>query len=802
MPAKRKQNPPTPLSSCENLRSSPRKKPRLSSPSDADIPDSDEIPGSLSDEQELVPPRHSTRNMDAINENVSKWRDDASSVEPSKSPSPEHGTPPPYRHLTPPTSVPARSRSVSPVAALTKDERTAQVLAKIKADAIERAARANLEEEDALPVFKEILSDSDDDLELPSLSNDRKGKGKAADKDKGKGKQKEVWVEVPNRYSFRDTTLAQSPPSSKSAQKRPADRKPSSSKKPATKKSNPFDELLKEKRLAEKHGRDEESRRRAERTASGQDAMMDVDDDNWDADESALFTSSPGGITSDEDLTFDADDERRLYGQTNGAITGIIAAERERQDLAQQEERKLGVPLWVQIDDDTGMDVDEELKPVDFGDLNKYPILHSLHTALQDSRDTQATLLFNSGVLMHLDIPKSTSIIDRVCDIALANNSTVLNQAAFHALLNRWNTTHSGPGISLDTILDVLAEFGADVSKFASSSRPTSKAKSSKRRDVGDREDTLFRMIKLLTASASSQLLDPDDAPDIMLTIVAIVLDASTSPALYRDIMVCADAICCSLSDDYEESKILEIGICNRILEYISDSAAVNQVRAISLLANGSGRTARIARWIAYACISNKTLVTANDYADAPPLEDLFNLLASSLVMSSTTAASASSNPSTSKPIFTNVFKIDLDTNFFEMEYHAQMLDIALSDISSYIPGEATFAASPSKSGSGSLSLSSSSSLGKSESPLLGLRTCIEALHSKINDTRGSRLERSRTKAALKNLSMRIYYQRKAGMSARTRPTMWGMGGGGGGGGSGAAPGAKVKARARVKEVK
>ncbi|KAK7441993.1 hypothetical protein VKT23_016271 [Stygiomarasmius scandens] len=191
--------------------------------------------------------------------------------------------------------------------------------------------------------------------------------------------------------------------------------------------------------------------------------------------------------------------------------------------------------------------------------------------------------------------------------------------------LKHWIITHSGPGISLDTMIDALAE---------------------------------FVLVSALTYFSldSSQLLDPDN---IVLVTIAIFLDALTSPVLYKDTMVCS-------RDDYD--------------------------------------------------------IAANHYADAPPFEDLFNLLASSLVMS---FASAAANTSSNHPplnLYSSMSSKSAQTQLFRD-------GVLCSDVRHCFVGQpelrsgrssfcrapyGTGQGSPSKFGSGPLSL------GKSEGPLLG----------------------------------------------------------------------------------
>ncbi|KAF5370701.1 hypothetical protein D9758_002027 [Tetrapyrgos nigripes] len=716
MPPKRKL--PTP--------SSPQKvskKSRLSSP---EPPTSDDfsIPGSVSDEESIAPSRPYT----------TAALDDAllSSVPSSQR------TPLSYKHLTPPPSE--RGRSASPIQALTVEAKTAQVLASIRAKAAEAVA-AQMNDDDESE-FKDTLSDSDDDMTDLMLVV-------------SKLKQDAVsTVSSTNRYNLR----APKPPKTHS----PANDKVAASvTKHGRRKYDPMAELLKEVQK-DKGGRDVETRRRAECTASGKDLMrpeMDQEDADDLDDEGALL-----GSDSFEEQ-FDADDERRLYGNSNGAIKSIIDTERERSQEDRQEESKLGLPFWTEAQD--SMDFEAKPPPPDFGDLCKYPILRCLHDALQNHDDAQATFLLNSGFLTDLDVQRP-GVIEHVCDLALARASGSLSQAAFYALLNRWSLSRLGPGITFALVWNVVTGFGANTQlpnlSFSSSQ---SVVHCSRTRNVQEKEFIISRLTALLGVCAwydtfdlsthvilssvySSHLLDHNDIPDITLMIVAIALDASTSPSLNRDIMLCLDKICRSIQG--EDSKQSEIAICNKILKYISLTAAVNQVRAVSLLASGVGRTIRIARWLAYACIAGQTEIASEHYADSLPLRGL-----SAYISSSGTIGAR------------NVFKIDQDANYHEMEYHAQLLDIALSDISMYMHEE--ISAGDSQPSHSVMNSPSKPSVEKpdTDTPLMSLWKSIEAVHTKINDTRGTRLERSRTKAVLKNLSLRIHYQRDSALKSTAR---------------------------------
>lgn len=52
-----------------------------------------------------------------------------------------------------------------------------------------------------------------------------------------------------------------------------------------------------------------------------------------------------------------------------------------------------------------------------------------------------------------------------------------------------------------------------------------------------------------------------------------------------------------------------ESTICTRILKYASTLQPVNRAYIVSLLGSGTGRTRRIARWVAHGIITDKNVV-------------------------------------------------------------------------------------------------------------------------------------------------------------------------------------------------
>lgn len=171
--------PPTPLSPKEP---DARKKIRLSSPETSSV---DEVPGSVSGEEEMVPEPRIVRDVEVSNRSVAKWREQSSLPnisddmdvdevsaclsEAEKSAfDPERDTTPPYQQLTPPETT-----TKTPLDTAAK---TQQLIAEIKARAL-ADARSSPTVKEHRP-FKDTLTDSESEDELLPRATDTKGKGK------------------------------------------------------------------------------------------------------------------------------------------------------------------------------------------------------------------------------------------------------------------------------------------------------------------------------------------------------------------------------------------------------------------------------------------------------------------------------------------------------------------------------------------------------------------------------------------------------------------------------------------------
>jgi hypothetical protein len=122
---------------------------------------------------------------------------------------------------------------------------------------------------------------------------------------------------------------------------------------------DPLEELLKEKRLADKRGKGAEALRLAEVALAGKDALLEeMNEEDWTNEEAARtavaerermeMKSSPTmNDTTHEDMVLDASDKQRLFGEERGkAIGDILDGDRAKTRKEKETEKVFGVPLW------------------------------------------------------------------------------------------------------------------------------------------------------------------------------------------------------------------------------------------------------------------------------------------------------------------------------------------------------------------------------------------------------------------------------------------------------------------------
>ncbi|KAF5393439.1 hypothetical protein D9757_000631 [Collybiopsis confluens] len=752
--------PPSPLSLSNDLTPSGSKndlikKFRLSSPALS------EVPGSVFGEEEIgdLPPI--IHDSQASRESVTKWRDQTSQLfnfpddmdidadenetavarrdADGSVTSPERTTPSPFQQLTPPpTTVHQPLHLPTIVPSSDAVEKAKQLIADIRAKAIAEANSSPIQ--DSKPFeLRESLSDSDSDDDLQPLE--------IMTKNKTTKKIKSPLVAT-TRYNTRSFDPQAS---SKDLQKSPSvqhDKRKSM----VTKKTNPFLALLKEKREEEGAGRSTIDYIKAAETALSIEYMLlEMDDDEDETPgEPSMPQRSNENDTDDMKVVLDDGDRERLFGHQGDQIKDILDGDKENRKADEFQQSRIGVAFWSRdhIDDDA---VTNDETPLDFGDYCQQPILAMLHSALQSTGKVcesqskfaadisldvkRSSAILNLGLLSAVNLQSHPAVVNHLSYLSLSSKYEELGLAAFRALMNVWTVSQAGRmhGISLQSILRAMSELGAkaELLNLPGGSHPNV--------DEKKRERLVFRLIKMIEVSARQRLLNPTELPEIVLVLLAVSLDSSTPSALQDEIMLVLHTVFQSIADPNVVANNEPL-LCTKILTFILPLDPVNISHVLTLLAGGPGRGIRIARWVARSVLLGQTKVTGREYCHTPAIDDLSAIL----VQGETTSCPA--------------FQITKDTDYVELCYYVHILATALTDISSYVPQElATIASFKTEQHTGQ-----SPNKDKPQTPFQLLESRMTFLHRKITD-HGTNIERSRTKAALHHLTMRLHFQLKAG---------------------------------------
>ncbi|KIY50304.1 hypothetical protein FISHEDRAFT_71910 [Fistulina hepatica ATCC 64428] len=705
-----------------------RKRARLSSPSP--VEDEMVIPSSQSDEMRvdystsdscLSQPSTSAKELDA----TSDTNMDVHASSPLSSP-------PTLRFSSPSLSggrgeVWSRPTTPSPIAnangmmdfmdtsvANLEAEGTDVIIARMKAEAALAAAKASPKRE-----FKDKLdSDDDDDLFIDPFANMKKNKGKQPEHSSHSVSSTSASTAVSEEFNFSmagrrvSNRTRHAPPRAPVILTGQSD----SSSRRLKAKSNPLDAMLREKRQADRGGRGEEAIRHAEEVVrAGRSALMDEIseelgfNDDWDTNtrnSSFMFTPDEPSRS----LSFSDADRARLFDLETGESIGKIL-QTDKEELEHRVVKVLGVPFWsAEVDDSmTGVTLISTSAIV-----GEQPFLRSLVSAIADEDWSCATLLLQSGQLSVVDMSRQGDVLDFLWSTALSALSPVA-VATFHALRSAYRCPQIEPAplASFNTCARCLVRLGVLPSSLASVGWSTEVLIEVNAVGEHNRLIVLSRMLDLLQ-SARKANVRPEEVADFVALLVLIGTGNATTEELLKDVMAAIDSFCDCLIPR-EVPNAVEVDICNRLLAFLSHLTAVNQVYAATLLNGGSIRSQRIARWVAFAILTGRTVV--ENYSDLPPLENLVELF-------------GYGNKKVSSHL---LFKITPDTDYLDLGYRVRLLSVVLNCVHMYGGGI-----------------------------LIAIEDGLDALHGAINDTRAAHLDRTRTKQTVKLTSHRIKYQRKA----------------------------------------
>ncbi|GBE80983.1 hypothetical protein SCP_0307060 [Sparassis crispa] len=697
----------------------------------------------------------------------------------------------------PPLDLPPRPPT--PVA-LSMETKTAQIVADIRAQA---EARDDESFDQDVPLeFKDLESSSDEDDGFLQLMTNIRGKGKASRMPSLSSSPLSNLDSSPQpqrqsaRYNLRRKFLGPKPAVSKS----PLTPAAHSVRKPR-RAVDPLEQLLKEKRLADKRGNGSKALLAAEAAASSpsqsklemrleMDAEEESDADPAWADEDAamqvvqqgargltLKSSSPvpadaaakaEGETesADEDLE-EADCEKILGAKGGKAVGKILANDRKNNytiTKGKKKQRVVGVPLWESPEDSPGgkadddMQVESALPSLPSGlASNGHPIIFLLRRFVDSGDAQQLTAAINSGVLSLLGRQVLSYLLPWLFQIAVSNASLARSS---HLALLRLCALDREPdfstGCPFSLVVSALSYLGAKPDALEAQGWNLSTNVQSSTVDTTLRPERLDRLVSLITTFAQQRALSPNDVPDFILSLLLIGLDASASAQLKRDIAVAIEYLAHAIAAVSEAPSAIERNICAKIVDFAKTLTPVNKAHIFSLVIGGSPYTNRIARWVAYSLLLDSGIPPIESYSHLPALAPLIELL---------------SPPSGSEGLFDIQGSSDNEDFYEDLACHVDILSKVLTSVDLYVAEEKQVAQKESVSMKfeDSLDDAKTKGNGKEKQPLEQIRILLEGLHGKIVDTRAAHLDRSRAKAALQQLAIRLHYQRIAGLRSTAK---------------------------------
>lgn len=506
---------------------------------------------------------------------------------------------------------------------------------------------------------------------------------------------------------------------------------------------NPLNALLREKRAADKRGTSSNALRLAENAVrqechrepskiSSHDPLFHLgfmdEQAAWRAIRHFQASNPPQkNHTNTEDYALGPRQTRMLGSEAGAAISKILANDRiekgkERARVARRE-KALGVPLWkTESSEDMDVDFGSILTDASFGQGSL--ILDLINQLHRTSNDAQLALLLESGAVINLPPQQLTALVSSLLAVGLFSSARVAN-AAHNALRDVYTACTSEVVLSFSVICTALVQLGARSRVFEQVGWKTEGCPQDMHLSSEIRSEVLFRLVAVIKLAATSTALTNHEVADHVLSLVLIGLDNSTCHVLRAELNAAIDAICVYNATDLAT----RVSIHARVLGFASKLNPVNKARLVTVFSSGGPQTRHIAQWLAY-CLLTSSSVPLMD--QPPPLDPLIHVLSP-------------------RPGCGQVFDVTCEnTDYEDLGHYVSILGVALTDIASYVKNEPPSA--PRQSGI----------VKDINTPLEQLRIALEVIHGKIVDTRAAHLDRSRVKATLQHLTMRLCFEHRA----------------------------------------
>ncbi|KAG2015460.1 hypothetical protein CC2G_008731 [Coprinopsis cinerea AmutBmut pab1-1] len=531
----------------------------------------------------------------------------------------------------------------------------------------------------------------------------------------------------------------------------PKPRKPKMSK-------NPILDLLREREKAEKAGKGEQAYRVANDLLAN--PFMELPKLDLEGEENDMkrykggvaSLSWKGSLSAMEGVHLDEANRQSWFGDGGGNINDILNRERTARRQEEENERQEGSPLWSQGEGED-MTVDSVLPSLPYS--GNSDTIRSVSAAIRAKEFSKAVWVLKSGIFRVLHLDGDANFFSQLCKIALNTQEPALSEAAFAATCQLLQRNHEDiPDtwkLESMVIVETLRQLGAQPSVMASAELPVPASSAAKDIKSADREAILFRALTIVQLAARCNRVAVPDVSNIVVCFLLVGLDSSTPPELRREISATINLLCHLLSADKHLSS--ECKLASRLVGLVKDYHPANKALLLSFIFAGTGNTLRISRMLAYAILLQvpAKAIVLSTYRDPPPLTRLVGLLVQQ--------KSDDSNPP-------GIFQVHEQTDYSNMRRYLYIFGVAMSNIEPYVEEQKQSALKASHApGAVPRSPSKKKPVGDMEL----LHTAFEILHGMIDDVRAAHIDRSRAKAVLKQLQMRIYYQRSMLHPSSTR---------------------------------
>ncbi|TDL21696.1 hypothetical protein BD410DRAFT_840370 [Rickenella mellea] len=567
------------------------------------------------------------------------------------------------------------------------------------------------------------------------------------------------------------------------------------------KKADPFASLLSEKRKAEKLGtaglemrlKDREEAEKALAIGARLGLGDDSDEDYQDLGMASLSSQPSGsevlregdggdgaGVGMGDEVEVEVETVR-LFGREEGKAVGkIIARDRLRRD--DESEEVPGVALWEAVNNDIDIDMDVDggvqrddaaiIPPLDLdaeGMGRSGPVMELLRKYVEKQDINAVTLLLQSGALTDTSIKWTTPLVSWLFALAASPDGRLdaASGAAFRALENY--TTSSPPRTSeaadflpLDALLGAMLVMGGntDVLKALGNGNCPTIRRGRGHIDSANRANALYRLVAIVDAFACAKMVKSDEVSQFIAALLMIAQDSTTDDDTKRDIIRAVESLCtASCTFDENTRDPAEVTICSQIVRMSEGYSVTNNAHLISFIPGCSPLVRRIAQWVGFEMLGCDT-AAASIKSRNPTLPPL-----TSIIIRLSGAGEDEPGP----------FDIrrgsngEDETDYKSLAGNADILDSVMTNITPYVQQERerqeeAVRQSQSEGREGnSAGMSPARKVAAKDvkqSELEIIENLLQGLGGKIVDTRGVHLDRSRAKAAIQRLFMRIHYQR------------------------------------------